>query len=98
MARHTEGFDKVVGAHARADKVITSWHLKHGCAEIVEEEVNGFTLLSCNMLRPMNECLEVIADLAELVMRLKAKGNGKAVADLFSKYTIGVISLEDAHR
>ena len=98
LARHPEGFDKVVGAHARADMVITSWLLKHGCAEIVEEEVNGFTLLSCNMLRPMNECLEVIADLAELVMRLKAKGNGKAVADLFSKYTIGVISLEDAHR
>ena len=102
LSRQPPNFNNVVGAHARADIVITSWLIERGCLSVHEENVGDHTLISCSVTAEMEGCMSDVSDLAELVMEIKATGDRVGCNELFRKYTPGsedsVMDLADARR
>ena len=85
-----ENFKDIVGAHARANFVITNFLLE-GEGIVINEEIKSidgedFHLLETKLI-DFDKCFKSIMDLLQKVQTIKSTGDGLGCKELFAKYT-----------
>lgn len=94
-------FTEIVGAHERANLVLTNYLIAAGAIKDVVEpltlEGNSYYLTSIEVL-DLNKATIAIVDLLKKVQTIKSTGDGSACKELFSQFTKFPITIETGNR
>lgn len=96
-----EDMDKIVGAHARCNVVITNYLLAGGGIEIIDERVcidnKDYHVLETRVV-DFDLAFKSATELLQKVQEIKSTGDGQECQNLFNKYTNWPLDIETMRR
>lgn len=93
----TENFTQIIGAHERANIVLTNYLIHHGGIIDTVETVNNFNIVSIEVI-DLEKAKDSIIELLQKVQIIKSTADDCKCKELFRTYTTYPISIEKGNK